>query len=91
MLNLLKNPNGDGNTVNHYLCSASYKLRKAKYTLFKHSKMVFLFFLSMAEGLDYWQLTENGGFGWQVEEMPREGEHAFNNSAVTKYFSTSYE
>ncbi|KAM9443807.1 F-box only protein 2-like [Clarias gariepinus] len=43
------------------------------------------------EGLDYWQLTENGGFGWQVEEMPREGEHAFNNSAVTKYFSTSYE
>ncbi|KAF5901047.1 F-box only protein 2-like, partial [Clarias magur] len=43
------------------------------------------------EGLDYWQLTENGGSGWQVEDMSGEGVHAFNNSAVTKYFSTSYE
>ncbi|KAL1264992.1 hypothetical protein QQF64_003019 [Cirrhinus molitorella] len=43
------------------------------------------------EGLDHWELTENGGDQWQTEGMPGDCGHGFNDDSVTKYFSTSFE
>ncbi|XP_058228915.1 F-box only protein 2 [Hemibagrus wyckioides] len=39
----------------------------------------------------FWELTENGGNEWRVEEMPGDCGHEFGNGAVTKYFCTSFE
>ncbi|KAG9352756.1 hypothetical protein JZ751_017332, partial [Albula glossodonta] len=41
--------------------------------------------------LEFWELTENGGSQWRVEEMPGDCGYAFCDEAVTKYFVTSFE
>ncbi|KAM9361765.1 F-box only protein 2 isoform 2-T2 [Symphorus nematophorus] len=41
--------------------------------------------------LDYWDLTENGGSQWKVEDMPGDCGYDFCNDSVTKYFATSFE
>lgn len=41
--------------------------------------------------LDFWELTENGGSEWKVEDMPGDCGFEFCNDQVTKYFATSYE
>ncbi|TNM89257.1 F-box only protein 2 [Takifugu flavidus] len=43
------------------------------------------------EELEFWDLTENGGSQWKVEEMPGDCGYEFCNSEVTKYFATSFE
>uniref|UniRef100_A0AAV2M3J7 FBA domain-containing protein n=1 Tax=Knipowitschia caucasica TaxID=637954 RepID=A0AAV2M3J7_KNICA len=43
------------------------------------------------EELEFWELTENGGSQWKVEEMPGDCGHDFVNDQVTKYFATSFE
>ncbi|XP_022538021.2 F-box only protein 2 isoform X2 [Astyanax mexicanus] len=43
------------------------------------------------ENMEYWELTENGGDEWRVEEMPGDCGHAFTDDATTKYFTTSFE
>ncbi|XP_066529027.1 F-box only protein 2-like [Hoplias malabaricus] len=43
------------------------------------------------DDLDYWDLIENGGDEWKVEDMPGDCGHAFNDETVTKYFTTSFE
>ncbi|KAG7477702.1 hypothetical protein MATL_G00072500 [Megalops atlanticus] len=43
------------------------------------------------EQMDCWELTENGGSEWRVEELPGDCGHAFCDEAVTKYFATSFE
>ncbi|KAF7641139.1 hypothetical protein LDENG_00292310 [Lucifuga dentata] len=44
-----------------------------------------------ADELAFWELTENGGSGWKVEDLPGDCGHAFHNDAVTKYFASSFE
>lgn len=41
--------------------------------------------------LEFWDLTENGGSQWKVEEMPGDCGYEFCNGEVTKYFATSFE
>ncbi|XP_053172179.1 F-box only protein 2 isoform X1 [Scomber japonicus] len=43
------------------------------------------------EQLEFWELTENGGSQWKVEDMPGDCGHDFCNDIVTKYFATSFE
>ncbi|CAK6958762.1 F-box only protein 2 isoform X2 [Scomber scombrus] len=43
------------------------------------------------EQLEFWELTENGGSQWKVEDMPGDCGHDFCNDGVTKYFATSFE
>ncbi|KAM9758753.1 F-box only protein 2 isoform 1-T1 [Menidia menidia] len=43
------------------------------------------------EQLEFWELTENGGSQWRVEEMPGDCGYDFCNDAVTSYFVTSFE
>ncbi|XP_034540605.1 F-box only protein 2 isoform X3 [Notolabrus celidotus] len=43
------------------------------------------------EQLEFWELTENGGSGWKVEDMPGDCGFDFCNDGVTKYFATSFE
>ncbi|XP_077459136.1 F-box only protein 2 [Stigmatopora argus] len=43
------------------------------------------------EQLDFWELTENGGSEWMVEDMPGDCGHDFSDTAVMKYFATSFE
>ncbi|XP_071389148.1 F-box only protein 2-like [Centroberyx affinis] len=43
------------------------------------------------EQFEYWELTENGGSQWQVEELPGDCGHDFSSDEVTKYFTTSFE
>ncbi|XP_014900662.1 F-box only protein 2 [Poecilia latipinna] len=43
------------------------------------------------EQLESWELTENGGNQWKVEDMPGDCGHDFCNEEVTKYFVTSFE
>ncbi|XP_061779988.1 F-box only protein 2 isoform X1 [Nerophis lumbriciformis] len=43
------------------------------------------------EQLEFWELTENGGSQWRVEDMPGDCGHDFSDAAVTKYFATSFE
>ncbi|XP_035243659.1 F-box only protein 2 isoform X1 [Anguilla anguilla] len=43
------------------------------------------------EQLEFWELTENGGSEWRVEEMPGDCGYAFCDEAVSKYFATSFE
>ncbi|KAM8868533.1 F-box only protein 2 [Synchiropus splendidus] len=41
------------------------------------------------DNLEFWELTENGGNEWKVEDMPGDCGHDFNGD-VTKYFATSF-
>uniref|UniRef100_A0A3P9IE91 Zgc:175088 n=1 Tax=Oryzias latipes TaxID=8090 RepID=A0A3P9IE91_ORYLA len=43
------------------------------------------------EDLAFWELMENGGNGWTVEDMPGDCGHDFYNDEVKKYFATSFE
>ncbi|KAM9410629.1 F-box only protein 2 isoform 1-T2 [Pholidichthys leucotaenia] len=43
------------------------------------------------EQLEFWELTENGGCCWTVEDMPGDCGHEFSSDGVTKYFATSFE
>ncbi|XP_060897442.1 F-box only protein 2 isoform X1 [Labrus bergylta] len=43
------------------------------------------------EELEFWELTENGGSQWKVEEMPGDCGFDFCSDGVTKYFATSFE
>ncbi|XP_061076285.1 F-box only protein 2 [Conger conger] len=43
------------------------------------------------EQLECWEITENGGSEWRVEEMPGDCGHAICDEAMTKYFATSFE
>ncbi|XP_026880748.2 F-box only protein 2 isoform X1 [Electrophorus electricus] len=43
------------------------------------------------EDMEFWELTENGGCQWRVEDMPGDCGHAFSDETVTKYFSTSFQ
>ncbi|XP_033934777.1 F-box only protein 2 [Pseudochaenichthys georgianus] len=43
------------------------------------------------ELLDFWELTENGGSQWKVEEMPGDCGSDCGLDGVTKYFATSFE
>ncbi|XP_036415806.1 F-box only protein 2 [Colossoma macropomum] len=43
------------------------------------------------EDLEFWELTENGGSQWRVEDMPGDCGHEFNDEATSKYFATSFE
>lgn len=84
--NILRNPNGDGKTVNQYPCCLLYCLFHISH-IYKwpvHGLLV-------AEGFKFWELTENGGNEWRVEDMPGDCGHDFINNAVTKYFTTSFE
>ncbi|KAJ0068855.1 hypothetical protein NL108_012102, partial [Boleophthalmus pectinirostris] len=40
--------------------------------------------------LEFWELTENGGSQWKVEDMPGDCGHDFGNDGVSKYFATSF-
>ncbi|XP_067288183.1 F-box only protein 2-like [Pseudorasbora parva] len=42
------------------------------------------------DGLKYWQLTENGGDQWRIEDIPGNCRHAYDNELITKYFCTSF-
>ncbi|XP_060766696.1 F-box only protein 2 [Neoarius graeffei] len=44
-----------------------------------------------ADGMDFWDVTENGGKGWFLEDMPGDCGHEFSDETVTKYFCTSFE
>lgn len=46
---------------------------------------------SFVDELEFWELTENGGSEWKVEEMPGDCGSDFCNTEVTKYFATSFE
>lgn len=48
-------------------------------------------YIVFTEELEFWELTENGGSQWKVEEMPGDCGYEFCNSEVTKYFATSFE
>ncbi|XP_075997323.1 F-box only protein 2 isoform X2 [Genypterus blacodes] len=41
--------------------------------------------------LEFWELTENGGSAWKVEDLPGDCGHDHCNDGVTKYFATSFE
>ncbi|XP_029359125.1 F-box only protein 2 [Echeneis naucrates] len=43
------------------------------------------------EQLEFWELKEDGGSHWIVEDMPGDCGHDFCNDGVTKYFATSFE
>uniref|UniRef100_A0A4W6FI08 F-box protein 2 n=1 Tax=Lates calcarifer TaxID=8187 RepID=A0A4W6FI08_LATCA len=43
------------------------------------------------EQLEFWELTENGGSQWKVEDMPGDCGHDFPKDGVTTYFATSFE
>lgn len=43
------------------------------------------------EQMEFWELTENGGSQWQVQEMPGDCGHSFADDGITQYFATSFE
>ncbi|TSU49984.1 F-box only protein 6 [Bagarius yarrelli] len=43
------------------------------------------------EEMEFWELTENGGNEWHVEDVPGDCGYEFSSEAVTKYFCTSFE
>ncbi|TNN78563.1 F-box only protein 2 [Liparis tanakae] len=43
------------------------------------------------EQLEFWDLTENGGSQWKVEDMPGGCGYDFCVDGVTTYFATSFE
>lgn len=47
--------------------------------------------IPLPEELEFWELTENGGSEWVVEDMPGDCGHDFSDTAVMKYFATSFE
>lgn len=47
--------------------------------------------ISLPEQLEFWELTENGGSQWKVEDMPGDCGHDFCYEGVSKYFATSFE
>ncbi|KAJ4919117.1 hypothetical protein JOQ06_026340 [Pogonophryne albipinna] len=47
--------------------------------------------ISLKKLLDFWELTENGGSQWKVEEMPGDCGSDWGLDGVTKYFATSFE
>lgn len=47
--------------------------------------------ISLLEQLEFWDLTENGGSQWKVEDMPGDCGFDFCTDGVTKYFVTSFE
>lgn len=47
--------------------------------------------ISPPEQLEFWDLTENGGSQWKVEDMPGDCGHDFCIDGVSKYFVTSFE
>ena len=47
--------------------------------------------ISSPEQLEFWDLTENGGSQWKVEDMPGDCGHDFCIDGVSKYFVTSFE
>lgn len=53
------------------------------------SKKLFVAF--SPEQLQHWDLTENGGSEWKVEDMPGDCGYEFCNDQVAKYFATSFE
>lgn len=47
--------------------------------------------ISFPEQLEFWDLTENGGSQWKVEDMPGDCGYDLCNDGVTKYFATSFK
>lgn len=47
--------------------------------------------ISLPDELKFWELIENGGSQWKVEDMPGDCGHDFCSEGVTKYFATSFE
>ncbi|KAL4658570.1 F-box only protein 2-like [Arapaima gigas] len=43
------------------------------------------------DGIDFWELIENGGSMWKVEDVPGDCGHAHCDENITKYFVTSFE
>nr|XP_033777210.1 F-box only protein 6-like isoform X2 [Geotrypetes seraphini] len=43
------------------------------------------------EGLDSWEILENGGNGWKTENLPGDHGRAFHDPLVQKYFVTSHD
>ncbi|KAG1950122.1 F-box only protein 2 [Pimephales promelas] len=43
------------------------------------------------DGLEHWELTENGGDEWRTEDMPGDCGYTHNDESITKFFTTSYE
>ncbi|KPP60663.1 F-box only protein 2-like [Scleropages formosus] len=43
------------------------------------------------EEVEFWEMTENGGNQWKVEDLPGDCGHAHCDDSVKKYFVTSYE
>uniref|UniRef100_W5ML43 FBA domain-containing protein n=1 Tax=Lepisosteus oculatus TaxID=7918 RepID=W5ML43_LEPOC len=41
--------------------------------------------------MEFWEITENGGNEWRVEEMPGDCGSAFCDEAVKTFFVTSFE
>lgn len=89
--NLLKNPNGDGNTSLSLLCRVILPKSCETYSVFTYWHALVVPFLSATEDLEFWELTDNGGREWRVEDLPGDCGHEFHNEAVTKYFCTSFE
>ncbi|XP_041129000.1 F-box only protein 2-like isoform X2 [Polyodon spathula] len=44
-----------------------------------------------AEQLEGWEITENGGCQWRVEELPGDCGKEFPDETVQSYFATSFE
>ncbi|KAJ7997452.1 hypothetical protein DPEC_G00229150 [Dallia pectoralis] len=43
------------------------------------------------EKMEFWELTDNGGDGWSVGDLPEDCNYDFGDDRLTKYFATSYE
>ncbi|XP_031424080.1 F-box only protein 2 isoform X2 [Clupea harengus] len=43
------------------------------------------------EQMDFWELTENGGSQWRVEDMPGDCGHSISDDDIKQYFATSFE
>ncbi|XP_062401036.1 F-box only protein 2 [Sardina pilchardus] len=43
------------------------------------------------EQMEFWELIENGGSQWRVEEMPGDCGHDFGDDGIKTYFATSFE
>ncbi|XP_067826214.1 F-box only protein 2 [Heptranchias perlo] len=43
------------------------------------------------EGFTFWELTDNDGNGWKVEDLPGDSGKPFPNQNIQKYFVTSFE
>uniref|UniRef100_UPI00398EE157 F-box only protein 2 n=1 Tax=Pristiophorus japonicus TaxID=55135 RepID=UPI00398EE157 len=43
------------------------------------------------EEFTFWELTDNDGNGWKVEDLPGDSGKPFPNQSIQKYFVTSFE